>query len=77
MLARKYIAEFTLAITLKDAKLAASLARDVGFDAPVLKRVVREVARGVHAGLGPRDLFALETLYERRDRQGDKAERGR
>ena len=66
VLARTYEPEFTLALTLKDAKLAASLARDVGFDAPVLRGVTREVARGVDAGLGDRDLFALETLYDRK-----------
>jgi len=65
---RSYAPEFSLALTLKDAKLAASLAREVGLPAPVLARVVREVARGVEAGLGERDLFALETLYPRRSR---------
>lgn len=66
VLARKYDPEFTLALTLKDAKLAESLAREVGLDVPVLRRVAREVARGVDVGLGPRDLFALETLYPRK-----------
>ncbi len=65
VLARRYDPEFTLALTLKDAKLAAALAREVGLDVPVLRRVAREVARGVAAGLGPRDLFSLETLYSR------------
>ncbi len=64
VLARQYDPEFTLALTLKDAKLASSLAREVGFDAPVLRSVAREVARGVEAGLGDRDLFALELLYK-------------
>ncbi len=64
VLARNYDPEFTLALTSKDAKLAASLASEVGFDAPVLRDVAREIERGVEAGLGARDLFALETLYQ-------------
>lgn len=75
VLARAYDPEFTLALTLKDAKLAASLARDVAFDAPVMRGVVREVARGVRAGLGARDLFALETLYGKKKKKNRKIRR--
>jgi 3-hydroxyisobutyrate dehydrogenase len=66
VLARRYDPEFTLALTLKDARLATAMARAVGMSVPVLARVTREISRGVDAGLGDRDLFALETLYSRR-----------
>ncbi len=66
VLARRYDPEFTLALTLKDARLATAMAREVGMSVPVLARVAREIGRGVAAGLGDRDLFALETMYPRR-----------
>jgi 3-hydroxyisobutyrate dehydrogenase-like beta-hydroxyacid dehydrogenase len=65
VLARRYDPEFTLDLTLKDARLATAMARAVGMSVPVLARVTREIGRGVEAGLGPRDLFALEMLYSR------------
>jgi glyoxylate/succinic semialdehyde reductase len=63
VLARRYAPEFTLALTLKDARLATAMAGDVGMKVPVLERVTREIRRGVSKGLGDRDLFALETIY--------------
>jgi 3-hydroxyisobutyrate dehydrogenase-like beta-hydroxyacid dehydrogenase len=63
VLSRRYAPEFTLALTQKDAGLAVAMARAVGVDVPVLRRVTREIQRGVEAGLGSRDLFALETIY--------------
>jgi len=66
VLARRYDPEFTLALTLKDVRLATAMARAVGMSVPVLARVAREISRGVDAGLGDRDLFALESMYPRR-----------
>jgi 3-hydroxyisobutyrate dehydrogenase-like beta-hydroxyacid dehydrogenase len=63
VLSRSYAPEFSLRLTQKDARLAEALQREVGLDLPVLRAAAREIARGVEAGLGERDLFALETLY--------------
>jgi 3-hydroxyisobutyrate dehydrogenase len=65
VLARDYSPEFTLAHTAKDAVLTADLAREAGIELPVFREVRATVDRGVEAGLGEEDLFALEKLYPR------------
>ncbi|CAN5323228.1 hypothetical protein BH09MYX1_BH09MYX1_23630 [soil metagenome] len=66
VLERRYDApEFSLRLTKKDARLARELAREVALDLPALAAVEGEVLRGVDAGLGEEDLFALEKVYPR------------
>lgn len=63
LLARDHTPDFSLALTLKDCRLASDLARRAGVSLPVLSAIEREVDAGVRAGLGHLDLFALERLY--------------
>ncbi len=66
LLAEDYTPEFSLALALKDVKLAAQLQDDVGLELPVARAVVREIEAGVREGLGGLDLFALEKRYRSR-----------
>lgn len=66
LLAEDYTPEFTLALALKDAELAAQLEDEVGLELPVARAVSREIAAGVREGLGGLDLFALEKRYRGR-----------
>lgn len=57
--------EFSLRLTQKDLRLARELAAASGMTLRALDAVDGEVARGVEAGLGDEDLFALEKVYDR------------
>ena len=57
--------EFSLRLTQKDLRLARELAATSGMTLRALDAVDGEVARGVEAGLGDEDLFALEKVYDR------------
>ncbi len=63
ILAHDYTPDFSLALTLKDCRLATDLARRAGIALPVLSAIEREVDTGVRAGLGHLDLYALEKMY--------------
>ncbi len=66
VLARRYDApDFSLRLTKKDARLARELAEAAQLALPALEAVAGEIDRGVEAGLGEEDLFALEKLYPR------------
>lgn len=66
VLERRYDApEFSLRLTQKDLRLARELAASSGMTLAALDAVEGEVMRGVDAGLGDEDLFALEKLYPR------------
>ena len=66
VLARRYDApDFSLRLTKKDARLARELAEQAKLALPALEAVAGEIDRGVEAGLGEEDLFALEKLYPR------------
>lgn len=58
--------EFSLRLTQKDLRLARELAAASGMELRALDAVDGEVTRGVEAGLGDEDLFALEKVYPRR-----------
>ncbi len=57
--------EFSLRLTQKDLRLAREFAAASGMTLRALDAVDGEVARGVEAGLGDEDLFALEKVYDR------------
>jgi 3-hydroxyisobutyrate dehydrogenase len=65
LLAEDYTPEFSLALALKDVKLASELQQQVGLDLPVARAIVAELEAGVREGLGGLDLFALEKRYRR------------
>lgn len=58
--------EFSLRLTQKDLRLARELAAASGMELRALDAVEGEVTRGVEAGHGDEDLFALEKVYPRR-----------
>ncbi len=67
VLARDYAPEFSLALALKDCRLAAELSAEVGVDLPVHRAIVADVEAGVlEDDLGELDLFALEKHYSQR-----------
>jgi 3-hydroxyisobutyrate dehydrogenase-like beta-hydroxyacid dehydrogenase len=55
--------DFVLALVARDAELCAELQADVGCPMPTHAAARHEVERAVEAGLGDRDLFAVEELY--------------
>jgi glyoxylate/succinic semialdehyde reductase len=63
VLLRDYSPEFSLALTLKDASLAADLQREVGLEIPAFSEIRRELEEAVREGLGPEDLYALEKHF--------------
>lgn len=66
VLARDFSPEFSLDLTLKDARLSAELQAEVGMPLGVHDEIRREVEAAVAQGLGAEDLFALEKFYARR-----------
>lgn len=66
VLERRYDApEFSLRLTKKDIRLARELAESTRAELPALAAIEREIDRGMDAGLGEEDLFALEKAYPR------------
>jgi 3-hydroxyisobutyrate dehydrogenase len=57
-------ADFTLDLALKDVQLCAELAREVSMTIAQHERAREEIEKGVAAGLGGFDLYALERIYE-------------
>jgi 3-hydroxyisobutyrate dehydrogenase len=67
VLERRYDApEFSLRLTKKDIRLARDLAARTQATLPALDAIANEIERGIEAGLGEEDLFALEKAYPRR-----------
>jgi 3-hydroxyisobutyrate dehydrogenase len=64
LLARDFTPEFTLALALKDSLLALALQHELQLSLPVHRAIVSDIERGVMAGLGDLDLFALEKHYD-------------
>ncbi len=65
VLVRDYTPEFSLALTLKDCRLAAELQAEVGVELPVHRAIVADIEAGIREGLGELDLYALEKHYAR------------
>lgn len=64
VLARDYEnADFVLGLVLRDADLCADLQRSVGLTLPTHRAARLELERAVGAGLGDKDLFAVEGIY--------------
>ncbi len=59
LLARDYQATFTLAMALKDLRLARDAAKAVGVSMPIVERASREASDGCEEGLGDLDFIAL------------------
>ena len=56
--------DFVLELVLRDAELCAELQQDAGAVMPTHRAAHDEVRRAVEAGLGQKDLFGVEDLYE-------------
>lgn len=66
VLARRYDdPDFVLELVLRDAELCAELQQELGAVMPTHAAARAEVGRAVEAGLGSKDLFAVEELYGR------------
>jgi 3-hydroxyisobutyrate dehydrogenase-like beta-hydroxyacid dehydrogenase len=63
VLAKDFSPEFTLALTLKDAKLNVELQQEVGLPLPIHREALRAIEKAVEEGLGEEDLYALEKYY--------------
>lgn len=66
LLARDYAADFSLELALKDCLLNTALQEEVGLELPVQRAIVSDLEKGIRAGLGDLDLFALEKHYNQR-----------
>mgnify|MGYP001612086334 CR=1 FL=1 len=68
MLARRYDdPDFVLDLVLRDADLCAELQAELERPMPTHAAARAEVRRAVEAGLGSKDLFAVEALYSEDD----------
>jgi 3-hydroxyisobutyrate dehydrogenase-like beta-hydroxyacid dehydrogenase len=63
VLARDWAPEFSLALSLKDAKLNVELQDEVGMRLHVLRAIARAVKSAVASGLGEEDLYAIEKWF--------------
>lgn len=63
VLARDYAPEFSLALTLKDARLNLELQDEVKLALPVVRAIAREIRGAVDAGLGGIDLYGIERWF--------------
>ncbi len=64
VLARDWTPQFSLDLTKKDLELNLELQDDVGLVLPVTRAIEQAIDRGIEAGLGEKDLFSLEEIYE-------------
>jgi 3-hydroxyisobutyrate dehydrogenase-like beta-hydroxyacid dehydrogenase len=55
--------DFVLELVLRDAELCAELQAELELPMPTHAAARAEVERAVRAGLGTKDLFAVEELY--------------
>lgn len=60
--------DFSLRLAQKDVALNLELQREVGLALPVVRALARTIDAAVAEGLGDRDLFGIEELFERRAR---------
>jgi 3-hydroxyisobutyrate dehydrogenase len=63
VLARDWTPEFSLALSLKDARLNVELQDEVGMRLDVLRAIARAVKSAVASGLGEEDLYAIEKWF--------------
>jgi len=63
LLARDYSPEFALSLALKDVALNLALQHECGVKLPVVRAILADIEKGIEAGLGDLDLFALEKRY--------------
>lgn len=64
VLARDWTPQFSLDLTKKDLELNLELQDDVGLVLPVTREIEKAIERGINTGLGDKDLFALEEIFE-------------
>src|SRR5207237_1257618 len=64
VLARDWTPQFSLDLTKKDLELNLELQDDVGLVLPVTRAIESAIERGIDAGLGEKDLFSLEEIFE-------------
>lgn len=66
VLARDWSPQFSLELTRKDLELNIELQEDVCLVLPVTREIEKAVEQGIEEGLGSKDLFALEEIFQKR-----------
>lgn len=56
-------ADYLLELVLRDAKLCRALQQELGLTLPTHAAALADIERAVDAGLGDKDLFAVEAIY--------------
>lgn len=64
VLAKDWTPQFSLDLTKKDLGLNLELQEDVGLVLPVTRAIESAIDRGIERGLGEKDLFSLEEIFE-------------
>jgi 3-hydroxyisobutyrate dehydrogenase-like beta-hydroxyacid dehydrogenase len=64
VLARDWTPQFSLDLTKKDLELNLELQEDVGLVLPVTRAIEHAIDRGLEKGLGEKDLFSIEEIFE-------------